>query len=55
MDLGKHVGSIHRSGYLRLRKHLGLSEKVEIEILNHMAQTVVPHEDLLARLGIDFR
>jgi uroporphyrinogen decarboxylase len=55
VDLGKHIGSIHRSGYLRLREHLSLTTNVKVEILNYMAQTVVPHEDLLERLGIDFR
>jgi uroporphyrinogen decarboxylase len=56
MDLGKHIGSIHRRAYTRLRDYLGDESMVnENLILDRMAQTVVPDESLLQRFDIDFR
>jgi len=54
IDYGKHIGSFHRSVYSSLRKSLGLPD-VETTILDRMAQNVMPDEDLLQQLGIDFR
>ncbi len=56
IDMGKHIGSIHRRAYARLKDHLGDESMVnENKILDRMAQTVVPDESLLQRLDIDFR
>lgn len=56
VDMGKHIGSIHRKAYVKLREHLGdVPMHNERLILDRMAQTVVPDEALLQRLGIDFR
>ncbi len=56
LDLGKHIGSIHRRAYLKLRDHLGDVPMVnENAVLDRMAQTVWPDEALLQRLDIDFR
>ena len=56
VDMGKHIGSIHKKHYARLRP---LLPDVEINngdlILDRMAQTVVPDEALLQRFGVDFR
>lgn len=56
LDMGKHIGSIHRRAYVKLREHLG-DETLQNEnlILDRMAQTVVPDESLLQRFDIDFR
>ena len=56
LDMGKHIGSIHRRAYVKLREHLGDDSMVnENLILDRMAQTVVPDESLLQRFDIDFR
>ncbi|MCW8872710.1 MAG: hypothetical protein OQK01_08865 [Xanthomonadales bacterium] len=56
LDLGKHIGSIHRRAYIQLRDHLGDDSMVnEDRVLDRMAQTVWPDEALLQRLDIDFR
>ncbi len=56
IDMGKHIGSIHRRAYISLREHLGDDSMVnENKILDRMAQTVVPDESLLQRFDIDFR
>jgi uroporphyrinogen decarboxylase len=56
LDMGKHIGSIHRRAYVKLKEHLGdVSMVNEGLILDRMAQTVVPDESLLQRFDIDFR
>jgi uroporphyrinogen decarboxylase len=56
VDMGKHIGSIHKKAYVKLRDYLGnVPMHNENKILDRMAQTVVPDEALLQRLGIDFR
>jgi len=56
LDMGKHIGSIHRRAYIKLKEHLGDDSMVnENRILDRMAQTVVPDESLLQRFDIDFR
>ena len=56
LDMGKHIGSIHRRAYTRLKDYLGDENMVNGElILDRMAQTVVPDECLLERFDIDFR
>ena len=56
IDMGKHIGSIHRRAYISLKEHLGDASMVnENKILDRMAQTVVPDESLLQRFDIDFR
>lgn len=56
IDMGKHIGSIHKKHYADLSP---LLPNVKMEnganILDRMAQTIVPDEALLQRLGIDFR
>ena len=56
LDMGKHIGSIHRRAYVNLKEYLGDGSMVnENLILDRMAQTVVPDESLLQRFDIDFR
>ncbi len=56
LDMGKHIGSIHRRAYVKLKEYLGDERMVnENLILDRMAQTVVPDECLLERFDIDFR
>lgn len=56
VDMGKHIGSIHKRAYKRLKAYLpDVPMHNEGLILDRMAQTVVPDEALLQRLGIDFR
>jgi uroporphyrinogen decarboxylase len=56
LDMGKHIGSIHRRAYVKLKEYLGDDSLVnENLILDRMAQTVVPDESLLQRFDIDFR
>lgn len=56
LDMGKHIGSIHRRAYVRLKEYLGDDRMVNSGvILDRMAQTVVPDECLLERFDIDFR
>ena len=56
LDMGKHIGSIHRRAYLKLRDYLGDVTMVnENRVLDRMAQTVWPDETLLQRFDIDFR
>lgn len=56
VDMGKHIGSIHKRAYPKLRDYLGdVPMHNEGKIIDRMAQTVVPDEALLQRFGIDFR
>ena len=56
LDMGKHIGSIHRRAYAQLKDYLGDENMLNGElILDRMAQTVVPDECLLERFDIDFR
>ena len=56
LDMGKHIGSIHRRAYPALREYLRDIDMVnDAKILDRMAQTVWPDEALLRRLDIDFR
>ncbi len=56
LDMGKHIGSIHKAHYAILSEAL---PDVEMNngalILDRMAQTVVPDEALLQYFGVDFR
>ncbi|MCL4676587.1 MAG: hypothetical protein KJZ59_11380 [Pararhodobacter sp.] len=56
LDMGKHIGSIHKKHYAALKAHL---PQVPMEngavILDRMAQTIVPDEALLQHFGVDFR
>jgi len=56
LDMGKHIGSIHKKHYAELGPllpQLGLHGGERI--LDRMAQTVVPDEALLQHFGVDFR
>ncbi len=56
VDMGKHIGSVHKTAYPRLREFLGtVPMHNDHLILDRMAQTVVPDEALLQRFHIDFR
>lgn len=56
VDMGKHIGSIHKDAYVKLRDYLEDSSMQNQKlILDRMAQTVVPDENLLQRFQIDFR
>lgn len=56
LDMGKHIGSIHKTHYARLQAHLpGIELHNGEVILDRMAQTVVPDEALLQHFGVDFR
>lgn len=56
LDMGKHIGSIHKTHYAALKPHLpGLAMENGEVILDRMAQTVVPDEALLEQFGVDFR
>lgn len=56
IDMGKHIGSIHKTHYAALRPHLPqLDLRNGDLILDRMAQTVVPDEALLRHFGVDFR
>lgn len=56
IDMGKHIGSIHKTAYVQLRDFLGDDRMVnEHRILDRMAQTVWPDESLLQRFDVDFR
>lgn len=56
VDMGKHIGSIHRRAYPKLAAYLRDVPMCNGDtILDRMAQTVVPDEALLQRFGIDFR
>lgn len=56
VDMGKHIGSIHKKHYAALKP---LLPNVEMHngdvILDRMAQTVVPDEALLKHFNVDFR
>lgn len=56
LDMGKHIGSIHKKHYADLK---ALLPQVEMKngdvILDRMAQTIVPDEALLKHFGVDFR
>ncbi|RME80433.1 MAG: hypothetical protein D6775_16195 [Caldilineae bacterium] len=56
IDWGRHVGSIHRNGYIKLKQYLGDPElQNENKILDRMVQNVYPDEKLLRRFHVDFR
>ena len=56
VDLGRHVGSIHRLSYIKLRDYLDdPSLQNENKILDRMVQNVIPDEKLLQKFGVDFR
>ena len=56
IDIGRHVGSLHRNAYLKLKRYLGDAElDNEDEILDRMVQNVYPDEKLLRRWHVDFR
>ena len=56
LDMGKHIGSIHKTHYAALKPLLpGVAMENGGVILDRMAQTVVPDEALLEHLGVDFR
>lgn len=56
IDMGKHIGSIHKTHYAALAPLLpDLNLANGDRILDRMAQTVVPDEALLERFGVDFR
>jgi uroporphyrinogen decarboxylase len=56
LDMGKHIGSIHKTHYPDL---VPLLPDVDLKngdlILDRMAQTIVPDEALLEKFGVDFR
>jgi len=52
VDLGRHVGSIHRLSYIKLRDYLNdPSLQNENKILDRMVQNVIPDEKLLRFRG----
>lgn len=56
LDIGKHIGSIHKKHYADLKPHLPqIDMKNGDVILDRMAQTIVPDEALLEHFGVDFR
>lgn len=56
IDWGRHVGSIHRAGYVGLKHHLGDEElRNEDAVLDRMVQNVYPDEKLLRKFNVDFR
>lgn len=56
LDMGKHIGSIHKTHYAALGPLLPqLKLHGGDRILDRMAQTVVPDEALLRHFGVDFR
>ncbi len=56
LDMGKHIGSIHKKHYARLAALLPeLDLKNGDVILDRMAQTLVPDEALLRHFNVDFR
>jgi uroporphyrinogen decarboxylase len=55
LDMGKHIGSLHRRAYEKLCAHLGEAPSGAPRVLDRMAQTVWPDEALLQRFEIDFR
>jgi len=56
IDLGRHVGSLHRGAYIKLQQYLADPDlKNENAILDRMVQNVYPDEKLLQKFGVDFR
>jgi len=56
IEWGRHVGSIHRNGYLALKEYLNDPDlKNEDAILDRMVQNVYPDEKLLQKFNVDFR
>ena len=56
IDWGRHVGSIHRKGYLALKAYLKDPDlRNEDQILDRMVQNVYPDEKLLQKFNVDFR
>lgn len=56
VDMGKHIGSIHKKHYPELKERLpGVAMENGDVILDRMAQTIVPDEALLRHFNVDFR
>ncbi len=56
VDWGRHVGSIHRNGYARLKAYLADPDlRNEDAVLDRMVQNIYPDEKLLERFNVDFR
>jgi uroporphyrinogen decarboxylase len=56
VDLGRHVGSLHRGAYARLASLLKDPDlKNHDKILDRMVQNVFPDEKLLQKFNVDFR
>lgn len=56
LDMGKHIGSIHKKHYAELTPHLpDVTMANGSVILDRMAQTIVPDEALLQYFNVDFR
>lgn len=56
VDMGSHVASIHQWTYEKIaNQHPEWEFKNTHKILDRMVQNVVPDEQLLERLGVDFR
>ena len=56
IDLGRHVGSLHRRAYAKLAEYLADPDlKNHNKILDRMVQNVFPDEKLLQKFNIDFR
>ena len=56
LDMGKHIGSIHKKHYSDLKSVLPqLGMKNGEFIIDRMAQTIVPDEELLQYFNVDFR
>ncbi|MFV1859508.1 MAG: uroporphyrinogen decarboxylase family protein [Anaerolineales bacterium] len=56
IDLGRHVGSLHRLSYAKLAEKLADPDlKNHDKILDRMVQNVIPDEKLLRKFDVDFR
>ncbi|MCP4198721.1 MAG: hypothetical protein GY762_16365 [Proteobacteria bacterium] len=56
IEWGRHVGSIHRNGYVALKAYLNDPDlKNENAILDRMVQNIYPDEKLLQKFNVDFR
>lgn len=56
IDWGRHVGSIHRNGYLALKAYLDDPDlRNQDAVLDRMVQNIYPDEKLLRRFDVDFR
>ncbi len=54
IDIGTPVTSIHREAYIRLKEHLGLSDR-GFEIIDKMQQVVRIEDAVIERFGVDTR